>query len=375
VTQPLVRRSTLLRVEKGSSTDSRADHGAAWRAALSLAADAAAQEVSAERDGGWPVTELRAGASLLCAAAEQRLHGVEDTGRIGFPPALPAARLIAAMRRSLLVQSREGVLAADSTLAIIDALEALSIALDEDAAQRFASRLGGMGGLELIVDVAHDMRSPLGSILFLAEQIRRGHSGAVTPVQERQLGLIYGAALGLSTMASDVIDLARGGEKLVQQQPLPFAIASVFKQVHDVVRPMAEERGLTLRFETSVSDARLGHGQAVQRVLLNLVTNAVKFTAVGDVVVTAAAISPTRVRFEVRDTGRGIPEAVLGTLFDAFRRRLKPGQYVFSSAGLGLSICQNLVRAMDSELLVESTIDVGSVFQFELELPRQPAFA
>jgi signal transduction histidine kinase len=374
VTQPLARRSTILRVENGSAGDTRADHGAAWRAALSRAADAAATDVSDERDGGWPVAETRAGASLLCAAAEQLLHGAADVGRIGFPPALPATRLIAAMRRSLLAQSREGLLSADSTLAIIDALEALSITLDADAAQRFASRLGGMGGLELIVDVAHDMRSPLGSILFLAEQIRRGHSGAVTPVQERQLGLIYGAALGLSTMASDVIDLARGGEKLVQSQPLPFSVTSVFTHVHDVVRPMAEERGLTLRFETAVTDARMGHGQAVQRVLLNLVTNAVKFTAVGDVVVTAVATSPTRVRFEVRDTGRGIPEAVLGTLFDAFRRRLKPGQYVFSSAGLGLSICQNLVRAMDSELLVESTIDIGSVFQFELVLPRQPVF-
>jgi len=175
-------------------------------------------------------------------------------------------------------------------------------------------------------------------------------------------------------MTSDVIDLARGGEKLVQKEPLPFSMLSVFQQVQDIVRPMAEERGLSLRFETSVADVRTGHGQAVQRVLLNLVTNAVKFTSTGEVVVLASAISPRTVRFEVRDTGRGIPEVVLGTLFDAFRRRLKPGQYIFSSAGLGLSICQNLVRAMGGELLVESTIDVGSSFQFEIELPRQPLF-
>ena len=278
------------------------------------------------------------------------------------------------MRRSLLSQSRDGTLPADDAVLVLDALETLSAQLDDDAAHRFTSRLGGLGGLELIVDVAHDMRSPLGSILFLAEQIRRGHSGPVQPVQERQLGLIYGAALGLSTMASDVIDLARGGEKLVQQEPLPFSLQRVFQQVHDIVRPTAEERGLNLRFETGIIEARIGHGQAIQRVLLNLVTNAVKFTATGDVVISAVALTGTRVKFSVRDTGRGIPEAVLGTLFDAFRRRLKPGEYVFSSAGLGLSICQNLVRAMGSELLVESTIDVGSVFEFELDLPRQSLF-
>jgi signal transduction histidine kinase len=374
VTPARGRRPTSLRVEPGTSAAAPTDSGAVWRAALSRAADAAAAELSDARDGGWPVAELRAGASLLCAAAEQRLHAADTTPRIGFPPALPAKRLLAGMRRSLLAQSLAGAIDAASAVAVLDALEFLNALLEDDAGHRFASRLGGMGGLELIVDIAHDMRSPLGSILFLAEQIRRGHSGTVTPMQERQLGLIYGAALGLSTMASDVIDLARGGEQLVQQEPRPFSVLGVLQQVQDIVRPMAEERGLTLRFESTITDSRVGHGQAVQRVLLNLATNAVKFTSSGEVAVVAKLVSATRVHFEVRDTGRGIPEAVLGTLFDAFRRRLKPGQYVFSSAGLGLSICQNLVRAMNSELLVESVIDSGSAFQFELELPRHARF-
>ena len=370
---PAPRRRAALRIETTAEA-AHVDTGAVWRTALAQAADSAAGELSAARDGGWPVSELRAGASLLCAAAEQLLHGSSPQWTIGIPPALPAKRLIAGIRRSLLLQSQSSSLAASDVVLLFGALETVNTALEDDAAHRFSSRLGGMGGLELIVDVAHDMRSPLGSILFLAEQIRRGHSGAVTPIQERQLGLIYGAALGLSTMASDVMDLARGGEKLVQQDPLPFSLPGIFLAVQEIVAPMAEERGLLLRFETQVTDARVGHGQAIQRVLLNLVTNAVKFTSTGEVAIVATSISPTRVRFEVRDTGRGIPEAVLGTLFDAFRRRLKPGQYIFSSAGLGLSICQNLVRAMQSELLVDSVIDVGSSFQFELELPRQIAY-
>lgn len=375
MTGPQPRRGGL-RVEQGGAgaPTGSDDAGVASRAALTIAADAAAAELAAARDGGWPVAELRAAASLLSAAVEQRLVATSVPMRISFPPALPVKRLIGGMRRSVLAQSRADELPATDAVAMIDALEWLNAELESDAAHRFASRLGGMGGLELIVDVAHDMRSPLGSILFLTEQIRRGHSGAISPTQERQLGLIYGAALGLSTMASDVMDLARGGEKLVQQTPLPFALPSVLRAVQEMTLPMAEERGLSLVFETQVTDVRVGHAQAVQRVLLNLVTNAVKFTSTGTVRVHAAAITPSRVRFTVRDTGRGIPEAVLGSLFDAFRRRLQPGKYVFSSAGLGLSICQNLVRAMDGELLVESTIDVGSCFQFDLELPRQGAF-
>jgi len=373
VSQPVPRDARArLRLETGEVP--AVDSGAGWRQALSIAADAAAAELSAATDGGWPLAELRAGASLLSAAVEQELHGISGSPRVAFAPALPSGRLIGAMRRSLLAQAVAGQLTAADAVRMVGALETLATILERDAAQRFASRLTGLDGLSMVVDVAHDMRSPLGSILFLAEQIRCGSSGAVTPLQERQLGLIYGAALGLSTMASDVMDLARGGGTLVQHEPLPFALRGVFQQVHDLVRPMAEERGLVIRFETDVIEARIGHAQAVQRVLLNLVTNAVKFTTEGEVVVSAVALPASRVRLEVRDTGRGIPEAVLGTLFDAFRRRLKPGEYIFSSAGLGLSICQNLVRAMGGELLVESPPSGGSVFQFELELPGHRQF-
>ena len=211
MTRPRPTRHGTLRVETGGGRDASVDAGASWRTALSDAADSVCAELAAAPDGGWPRAELRAGASLRCAAAELVLHGDSGVMRIAIPPALPVARLLAGMRRSVLRQSREGTLQDVDTIGILDALETISARLERDAGHRFSSRLGGMGGLELVVDVAHDMRSPLGSILFLAEQMRRGQSGAVTDVQERQLGLIYGAALGLSGLASDVMDLARGG--------------------------------------------------------------------------------------------------------------------------------------------------------------------
>jgi signal transduction histidine kinase len=79
--------------------------------------------------------------------------------------------------------------------------------------------------------------------------------------------------------------------------------------------------------------------------------------------------SRTRVQFSVRDTGRGIPPEVMSTLFDTFRRRSKPGEYTFSSAGLGLSICRKLVAAMGGELKVETALSCGTRFYFEVELP------
>ena len=116
-------------------------------------------------------------------------------------------------------------------------------------------------------------------------------------------------------------------------------------------------------------DIRVGYPAALNRVLLNLTTNALKFTNVGTVRVAGVAKPRNRVEFSVSDTGRGIPPQVVATLFDAFRRRVKPGEYAFSSAGLGLSICRKLVDSMRGELAVQTELEQGTTFSFSLELP------
>ena len=166
---------------------------------------------------------------------------------------------------------------------ICSAIETVAHSLDPDWAQHFADRLSGPNGLELVVEVAHDIRSPLTSILFLAETLQRGRSGAINEIQERQLGLIYSAAFGLSAMASDVIELARGGDRLVDLDPIPFCVTDILESVRDIVLPIAEEKGLAVRISPPNSDFRIGHPVALSRVLLNLTTNALKFTDEGHV--------------------------------------------------------------------------------------------
>jgi signal transduction histidine kinase len=238
----------------------------------------------------------------------------------------------------------------------------------KDVADGFTRSLGGPDALQLIIEVAHDMRSPLGSILFLAERLRSMQSGPLTPVQERQIGLIYSAAFGLSALAGDVIELARGGEGLVHQRPVPFSIADVMQSVGAIVQPIAEEKGLAIRVAPPPADSRIGQPAALNRVLLNLTTNALKFTSVGSVEVVATQRSRTRVEFTVQDTGRGIPDEVMSTLFDPFRRRDQSGAVTFSSAGLGLAISRQLVDALGGDLSV-TTSGAGTRFSFEIELP------
>ncbi len=285
-----------------------------------------------------------------------------------------ARRLLELLRAELLAAPEEAVIAsaATVTLAMLRALEKVREVLDPDWSEYFANRLSGPDGLELVVDVAHDMRSPLTSVLFLAETLQRGQSGEINDVQRRQLGLIYSAALGLSSMAADVIELARGSDQLVEKEPAPFSVTAIMESVRDIVRPIAEEKGLTISLVPPASDNRTGRSQALSRVLLNLTTNALKFTDEGYVEIAAKLTSLARIEFSVRDTGHGISAEAMSNLFQPFRRtqaRTGRSGYYFSGTGLGLAMCRKLVEALGSELKFETRPDRGTRFYFELDLP------
>jgi signal transduction histidine kinase len=230
-----------------------------------------------------------------------------------------------------------------------------------NAARSFA----GQKGQELVVELAHDLRSPLTSIMFLAESMQLGHAGPISEAQRRQLGLIRSAALCLCSMASDVLDLSRRGESLTDSEPTPFSISDVFHSVRDLARPLAEEKGLDLRFLAPALEERIGHDRAIARVLLNLTTNALKYTDHGFVEVAARETSNNRIEFSVRDTGPGID-----SLQGAPSLRSD-----FSSAGLGLGICRKLVAAMGGELAVANHPQGGTKFSFEIQMPPAPVFA
>jgi signal transduction histidine kinase len=252
-------------------------------------------------------------------------------------------------------------------LDVLGTLEQVRDAVLPRAAGQLDAHLGGAAGLDLLVEIAHDLRSPLTSILFLSETLQGGQSGAVNDVQRRQLGLIYSAALGLSALVSDAVELLRGGDRLVEDETAPFSVAQTLEAVRDMVRPMAEEKNLIVRTRPPPVDQRLGHPVAVSRVLLNLTCNALKFTEQGFVELEARERGATCVEFSVRDTGSGIDPHALTRLYQPFRRAR--GSVRFSGTGLGLTICRRLVEAMGSKLEVETHPGWGTRFFFELDLP------
>ncbi len=232
-----------------------------------------------------------------------------------------------------------------------------------------ATCLAGPNGLDLVVEMAHDLRSPLTSIVLLAEALQSGQSGAVSATQQRELGLIYSAALSLCGTASDVIELARGSTRLVDRQAVAFSVAELFSSVRSMVLPLAVVKGLEVRLVPPVPERRVGHTRALARVVLNLATNAVKFADAGVVEIAARPTRGPGLEFAIRDTGPGIDPATLQVLYQPFRRRAAALRPEFSSSGLGLAICRKLVRAMGSELQVETRPGWGTRFSFTLDLP------
>jgi signal transduction histidine kinase len=281
-------------------------------------------------------------------------------------------RLLELLRSEVVEGWREGGVPDTELLALLIAMERVRVTIQPSWAQTFAQQLSGTDGLALLMDVAHDLRSPLTSILVLAETLQRGQSGPVNEVQRRQLGLIYTAALGLSSVASDIIEFTQGGDQLVEPEPSAFSVTAMLESVRDIVKPIAEEKHLTVRLLAPTHDQRKGHPVALSRILLNLTTNALKFTDQGYVEIVAQELEANGIEFAVRDSGRGIPSDKVTTLFQPLRKESGRRGQLFSQTGLGLTICRKLATAMKSELKVESREGWGTRFYLRLDLPICP---
>jgi signal transduction histidine kinase len=133
---------------------------------------------------------------------------------------------------------------------------------------------------------------------------------------------------------------------------------------------MVVVKGLELRLEPPIHESVVGHRMALFRVLLNLTTNAIKFTEEGFVSVSAESKDRDRVEFSVRDSGRSISDEAVKTLFEPFKKASDRRGYFFSGSGLGLSIARRYLRAMNSDLFFETKPGWGTRFYFELDLTQ-----
>lgn len=302
--------------------------------------------------------------SVRCAVVGIRPHPAAP------PPSLSTTQLLECLRRKFVDEVHsEQAADAQQAIHILSALGHVQCLLDVASPEQTPDLLVGRDAAGLLIEIAHDMRSPLAAILFLLDMLRTERSGGINDLQKQQLRLIYGASLGIMQLACDMIDSVRGAARMVGERPTDFSIAEMLFSIKEMVLPMAEEKGVGLEIVLPEGDTRKGLPAVLNRILLNLTSNAIKFSATGVVTISARQISRTVVEFSVQDSGREIPAQVMEQLFRPFRRSDARRARTFSSAGLGLSICHKLALALGSELRVTTTAKKGTRFHFLIDLP------
>jgi len=323
------------------------------------------------RDLYGPSTDVADIPRILAASALATDRG--DASFIDSLTPRPSLRLslhlVDLLEDELLALGRAGETPASQVLQTVGRLRVVRAAIERRFQQLPGAPLVGIDGLEFLIEFVHDMRSPLNSLLLLADRLQQGWSGPLTPLQLRQLRLIYAAAHALNTVTSNALQMTREWDQLEEPEARPFSVTKLLSEVQDVVRTLAAQKGLEVNFIRPNVDRRLGHPIELQRIFLNLVTNALKFTRAGTITVSATDRDASQVEFAVQDTGPGIHASAQETLFQPFRRTSGARRATFSSTGLGLAITQRLVAALGGQLQYETAAGKGTRFSFSLDLP------
>ncbi len=229
---------------------------------------------------------------------------------------------------------------------------------------------------EFLANMSHEIRTPMNGVLGMLNLLQS------TSLNEEQKDLLYTAqqsAQHLMGLLDDILTLIKLETSQVKLEATPIDMKRFLRETNDIMRSQARTKGLLLREEVLYEKPLYVAGDPLRlrQVLLNLVGNAIKFTARGEVVARVKVLDEREdgydLRFEVQDTGVGIPEDRQKVIFEPFRQADGSTTRKYGGTGLGLTICKNLVEKMGGQIGVVSKVDEGSTFWFEVRLPKSDA--
>ncbi|MFK7907879.1 MAG: ATP-binding protein, partial [Chitinophagales bacterium] len=226
-----------------------------------------------------------------------------------------------------------------------------------------------------LANMSHEIRTPMNAIVGMGNLLETDMDN-FTPTQGKYLRGIRNASEHLLVIINDILDFSKIEAGKLEIENVAFSLHEVLQNVSHTFKYKAEEKDiqLLLHMEEKLPDMLLGDPTRLMQILLNLVSNAIKFTDKGKVEIEASILKEgsksVELAFSVLDTGRGIPEGRLETIFDSFSQISSDTTRRFGGTGLGLTITKKLIEMQGGKLSVRSQVGEGSVFSFVLDYPK-----
>jgi two-component system, cell cycle sensor histidine kinase and response regulator CckA len=222
-----------------------------------------------------------------------------------------------------------------------------------------------------LATMSHELRTPLNSIIGFTGILQQGLSGPLNEDQKIQLGMVRESGEHLLNLINDVLDISKIEAGQLQVSMKPFDLREVMERVTESAKPLAEEKCIGLEVAIAPDVGTMSSDRRrVEQILLNLISNAIKFTEEGKVFV-GCSLQDQEVLVRVIDTGIGIKSEDMGLLFKPFQQLQTGSERNFEGTGLGLSICRKLLNLLGGKIEVQSEWGKGSTFSFTLPVERQ----
>ncbi|MEO5334554.1 MAG: ATP-binding protein [Magnetococcus sp. YQC-5] len=230
---------------------------------------------------------------------------------------------------------------------------------------------------EFLANMSHEIRTPMNAIIGMIDLALRA---SPSPKIQDYLHKAHGASQSLLRIINDILDFSKIEAGKLELESVPFHLSELLNRLSDLFRSQIAKKNIELiiTLHPSCPTALYGDALRIEQILMNLVSNAVKFTQEGEIVVEARQIQhdhPTSdprilLEFSVRDTGIGLSPEQMARLFNPFVQADGSTTRQYGGTGLGLSICKNLVEMMNGTIQVESRLKYGSLFRFTIMLTQ-----